>query len=261
MQSVAVLRVVEREALVYRRLWRGSVFSHFVAPTLYLAAMGVGLGGLVDARSSQFGGATTYAQFVAPGLLAATVMQSMVGESLWPVMGGIKWIRNFHAMAATSMTATDIFTGLLVWHALRVLISSAIFLTVALAFGALASPWAVLAIPAVMLCGVSFAALVTAFTATQESDERFVLVMRIGVLPLFLFSATFFPITQLPAWLQALAWLSPLWHGVELCRAATTGIAPSGGAAMLVAHVLALVVFVSIGWLGGTRALQKRLAS
>jgi lipooligosaccharide transport system permease protein len=258
--SVAVLRVVEREALVYRRLWRGSVFSHFVAPTLYLAAMGVGLGGLVDARNQLTGGAT-YAQFVAPGLLAATVMQSLVAESLWPVMGGIKWIRNFHAMAATSMTATDIFTGLLVWNGLRVVISSAIFLVVALAFGALASPWAVLAIPAVVLCGLSFAALVSAFTATQESDERFVLLMRIGVLPLFMFSGTFFPITQLPTWLQGLAWLSPLWHGIELCRAATTGVAPSGGAAMLVSHVVALVAFVAAGWLWGTRAFQTRLAS
>jgi lipooligosaccharide transport system permease protein len=260
MRSVAVLRVVEREALVYRRLWRGSVFSHFVAPTLYLAAMGVGLGGLVDARNQLTEG-TTYAQFVAPGLLAATVMQSLVAESLWPVMGGIKWIRNFHAMAATSMTATDIFTGLLVWNALRVMISSAIFLAVALAFGALASPWAVLAIPAVVLCGISFAALVSAFTATQESDERFVLLMRIGVLPLFMFSGTFFPITQLPAWLQGLAWISPLWHGIELCRAATTGIAPSGGAGVLVAHVLALVAFVAVGWLWGTRGFQNRLAS
>jgi lipooligosaccharide transport system permease protein len=260
MAGIAVLRVVEREALVYRRLWRGSVFSHFVAPILYLAAMGVGLGGLVDAHNQLTDG-TTYAQFVAPGLLAATVMQSLVAESLWPVMGGIKWIRNFHAMAATSMTATDIFTGLLVWNGLRVLISSAIFLGVALAFGALASPWAVLAVPAVMLCGLAFAALVTAFTATQESDERFVLLMRIGVLPLFMFSGTFFPLSQLPAWLQGLAWLSPLWHGIELCRAATTGIAPPGGAAMLAAHVLALGAFLTIGWLFGTRALQARLAS
>ena len=260
MASVAVLRVVEREALVYRRLWRGSVFSHFVAPTLYLAAMGVGLGGLVDARNQLTDG-ISYAQFVAPGLLAATVMQSLVAESLWPVMGGIKWIRNFHAMAATSMTATDIFTGLLVWNGLRVVISSAIFLVVALAFGALASPWAVLAIPAVVLCGLSFAALVSAFTATQESDERFVLLMRIGVLPLFMFSGTFFPITQLPTWMQGVAWVSPLWHGIELCRAATTGSAPNGGAVMLVSHVVALVAFLAVGWLWGTRAFQTRLAS
>jgi len=260
MAGIAVLRVVEREARVYRRLWRGSVFSHFVAPTLYLAAMGVGLGGLIDGRNELSGG-TTYAQFVAPGLLAATVMQSLVGESLWPVMGGIKWIRHFHAMAATSMTAADIFTGLLVWNALRVLVSSAIFLTVAFAFGALVSPWAVFAVPAVMLCGLAFAALVSAFTATQESDQRFVLVMRIGVLPLFMFSGTFFPLSELPAWLQGLAWLSPLWHGIELSRAATTGIVPPGGAAMLALHVLALTAFLVAGWLFGTRAFQHRLAS
>src|SRR5205814_409529 len=149
-----------------------------------------------------------YAQFVAPGLLAATVMQSVVAESLWPVMGGIKWIRNFHAMAATSMTAADIFSGLMVWQLLRIAVSSTIFLAVALAFGALASPWAVLAVPAVMSSGAAFAALVTAFTATQETDNRFVLLMRLGVLPLFLFSGTFFPISQLPPWMQGLAWIS-----------------------------------------------------
>src|SRR5680860_1164719 len=130
----------------------------------------------------------------------------------------MKWMRVFHAMAASPLTPAQILAGQLAWGAIRVALSAVIFLLVAAALGAIASPWAVLAVGAAMLTGLAFAAPISAFSAAQESDARFPLVMRFIVLPLFLFSGTFFPLDQLPEWLQALAWISPLWHGVELCR-------------------------------------------
>ena len=124
------LRVIEREARIYRRLWRSSVFTNFVGPALYLAAMGLGLGGLIE-ENGGFDGSVSYLQFVAPGLLAATVMQSAAADSLWPVMGGMKWMKSFHAMAASPLTPTQIVTGQLGWGALRSALAATIFIVVA----------------------------------------------------------------------------------------------------------------------------------
>lgn len=252
------LRIVEREARIYRQLWRSSVFTYFVGPAMYLAAMGLGLGGLIE-ENGGFVGSITYLQFVAPGLLAATIMQTAAADSLWPIMGGLKWMRSFHAMAATPLTPTQIIVGQLTWGSMRVVLSATTFLIVAAVLGAIASPWAVLAIPAAVLTGLAFAAPISAFSATQESDSRFPLVMRFIVLPLFLFSGTFFPLTDLPEWLQTLAWLSPLWHGVELCRAATTGQFTS--APVLVGHIAVLVAYGGIGLWCASRAFHTRLAA
>lgn len=257
-RSLGALRIVEREARIYARLWHGSVFTYFVGPAMYLAAMGLGLGGLIEDNGG-FTGSVTYLQFVAPGLLAATTMQSAAADSLWPIMGGLKWMRSFHAMAATPLTPGQIVAGQLTWMSLRIALSAAIFLLVAAVLGALASPWAVLAIAAAMLTGLAFAAPICAFSATQETDTRFPLVMRFIILPLFLFSGTFFPLTDLPSWLQTLAWVSPLWHGVELCRAATTGQVASWAA--VVAHVAVLVAYGALGLWCGARAFRTRLAA
>ena len=251
-------QVVEREARIYRRLWKSSVFTYFVGPAMYLAAMGLGLGGLIEDNGG-FTGSVTYLQFVAPGLLAATIMQTAAADSLWPIMGGLKWMRSFHAMAATPLTPAQIIVGQLSWSSIRVVLSSTIFLVVAGGLGALASPWAVLAVPAAVLTGLAFSAPISAFSATQESDTRFPLVMRFIILPLFLFSGTFFPLTDLPEWLQTLAWISPLWHGVELCRAATTG--QFGSVATLAGHLAVLLAFAGVGLWLATRAFHRRLAT
>jgi lipooligosaccharide transport system permease protein len=258
--SVLALRVVEREALIYRRLWRGVVFSQVGQPILYLVAMGFGLGGLITASGRQVDG-LTYLQFVAPGLMAASVVQGATGESLWPVLAGTKWMGFYHGMAASPMTAPDVFLGHLIAIAIRFTASATIFLVAAAAFGALLSPFAVLAIPAAAAGAVAVAAPLSAFSITQETDERFPLVMRFLTLPMFLFSATFFPLSQLPSWLQPFAVLSPLWHSVELCRSATTGAWGPGGPLGMLGHVAALVAFTGLGWWWGSRNYTRRLSS
>lgn len=260
MSAQGALRVVEREARIYRRLWRGNAFSTFVGPSLYLGALGLGLGGLIAANNTSVDG-LTYLQFVAPGLMAATALQLAAAESMWPVMAGTQWIRFYHAMVASPLGSSDIFYGHLGWQGLRLAMGGAAFLIVAAVLGALASPLAILALPAAVLTGLAFAAPLTAFAATQETDARFALVMRFLVLPMFLFSGTFFPISQLPTVLQGLAWLSPLWHGVVLCRAATTGAWPDGGALGALAHLVILLGFIAAGALWGTRTFARRLVS
>lgn len=254
----AVWRVFEREASVYRRMWRASVFSTFLGPGLYLAALGIGLGGLVDANAGTTDG-VPYLRFVAPGILAATVMQAVAAESLWPVMTGMRWMRFYHAMVASPIRARDVYTGNLLWLGARCALAATSFVIVAALLGAVGSFAAVLAVPAAVLTGMAFASLITAFAGGQETDARFVVVMRFFVLPLFLFSGTFFPIGQLPTWLQALAWASPLWHGVELCRAAMTGVVPS--VALLAAHLACLLAFIGVGWCWGVSTFRKQLVA
>lgn len=256
MQVRSMQRVVEREVLVFRRLWRGWAFSLFVTPTLFLAAMGLGLGDYVDAERGTVEG-LSYLAFVAPGLLAASAMQIAAGESLWPVMGGTKWSRTFHGMVSTPIAPDDVYGGFLAWTAIRAGMAAVVFLGVATLFGAVGSPWGVLAVPAAVLTAAAFAAPLVAFAATQETDLRFPLVIRLGVIPLFLFSGTFFPVDQLPGWLEPASVASPLWHGVELCRGAMRG---SLGLAAAAGHVAFLGACVAAGAAWGRRSFTERLA-
>jgi lipooligosaccharide transport system permease protein len=201
-------------------------------------------------------GGLSYLDFVAPGLMAATSMQGAVGASLWPVMSGTKWTRTFHAMVATPVEAGDVYAGVVLWTASRAAMGTTIFLVVAALLGAVPSVWGVAAVPAAALCAMAFAAPLTAFAATQETDARFPVIMRLGVLPLFLFSGAFFPISQLPAGLRQLAVVSPLYHGVELCRAATTG---HWHAAAVAVHVAVLLACIAAGWAWGTRSFTRKL--
>lgn len=248
-------RLLEREAVVFAKLWHAFAFSTFVMPALFLAAMGVGLGGLVDDRQGAVAG-LSYLHFVTPGLLVAAAMQQAAGETMWPVLGGVKWDNRYAAMVSAPISAYDVYVCTIAYVALRTAASVSAFLLVAWALGGLASPWAVLALPAGVLCAVAFAAPIAAWAITQQTDVVFAMVMRLGVMPLFLFSGTFFPVSTLPSPVRPLAWLSPLWHGVELARAATTGHGALGAS---LAHVLFLLVCVVAGAAWGRRTFAARL--
>jgi lipooligosaccharide transport system permease protein len=240
----------------YRRVWRGSVFEGFVSPLFFLAAMGFGLGVLVDAGPDGGIGGVSYVQFIAPGILAAQAMNTAVGESTYPVLGAIKWFRQYHAMLATPLQIPDVVLGHLVFVLMRVAITSTAFLLVAWLLGAIGSPWSVLALPVAVLCGVAYATPVFAFSARQDGPEGFPLLFRFGVMPMFLFSGTFFPVDQLPAVMQPIAWATPLWHGVELCRALSLGAPTMAGAAVNVAYLLLWAVG---GYLLALRTFRRRL--
>ena len=241
--------------LSYRRTWRGSLFSGFLSPLLFLAAMGFGLGTLIDdARQSSLG--VPYLVFIAPGVLAAQAMQTAIGESTFPVMAAVKWQRQYHAMLATPLRVGDLLAGHLAFVALRVAITSAVFLVVAGVLGALQSWWAVLALPVAVICGMAFATPTFAFSARTESDSGFNVLFRFVVMPLFLFSGTFFPISQLPGFLQPVAWVTPLWHGVAASRSLSLGDA---SALAVLGHVGYLLVWVAAGVVLARWAFRSRL--
>ncbi len=253
-------RVVELRAMQYRRTFRASIFSSFLNPVLFLLAMGVGLGTYVDKSGTATAalGGLTYLQFLAPGLLAATTMQAAAFESTFPIMGGLVWQKVFHAMYATPISPRDIVVGNLVWIAFRLTMIATIFTVVMALFGAAASPLIVLGIPAAVLSGMAFAAPIAAFSATQRTPAKFNAIFRFGITPLFLFSGTFFPISNLPIVIQPIAWLSPLWHGVELTRGLALGtIARTPGLALV--HVAVLTAILVLGSVWAFRTVEARL--
>jgi lipooligosaccharide transport system permease protein len=249
------LRSLAYWAYQYKRTWRGSLTTNFLYPVLYLAALGVGLGSLVDHHVHAVSG-VTYLDFLAPGLLASTAMQVGANESTYPVMDAIKWGRTYFAMLATPLTVKDVVRGHLAWITLRLATVCAIYLAIMDAFGTLRSGLAVLAVPAGVLTGLAFVVPIAAFAAAQESDRGFSTLYRLGLIPLFLFSGTFFPVTQLPRWLQIVAEATPLYHGVALCRGFVLG--DLGFTAGLV-HAAYLVALVAAGYLLAVRSYRKRL--
>jgi lipooligosaccharide transport system permease protein len=185
-------------------------------------------------------------------------MQTASFEATFPIMGGLVWNRVYHAMYATPIRPRDIALGNLTWIAFRVLLVSSVFVLVTALFGAAESPLIVLAIPVAVLTGLAFAGPIAAFAATQRTVEKFNAVFRFGITPLFLFSGTFFPIDSLPAFLQPIAWLTPLYHGVALSRALSLGYAADEPLVML-AHALILFAFAAVGAYAAVRTFERKL--
>ena len=254
-----VARAYEYQVLSYRRTWRGSIFNSFFSPTMFLLAMGVGLGSYIDRSSGAGTGGVPYLAFIAPGLLAATVMMTAASESTFPVIAGFVWQKTFHAMFATPITPREIALSHFAWTATRLTLVGAIFVLVTWLFGAVQSPLVVLAVPVATLTGLAFATPITAFAATQKTMNNFSYLFRFGITPLFLFSGTFFPIEQLPAVIQPLAWITPLYHGVALCRSLTLGTlgADALGAGI---HLAVLVGFTVAGLVAALATFDRRLA-
>ncbi len=217
--------------------------------------MGVGLGSLVDHHVQLVGG-VTYLDYVAPGLLAATAMQVAGNESMYPVLAAIKWVGTYLAMLASPLRVVDVLAGHLGWIALRLVFVATTYLAVMAAFGTVRSALAVLALPAAVLTGMAFATPISAFAASQQNDVGFVAIYRFGLIPLFLFSGTFFPVAELPGWLQPVAYATPLFHGVALCRALVLGQAQWWPA---VGDALYLVAFATVGGALAFRTYERRL--
>ena len=251
----------------YRRTWRASIVSSILAPLLSLVALGMSLGKIVDAGPGAHSFGTVdgrpvkYLLFLAPALLANGAMQTAIVESTYPVMSSMKWQRTFHASIASPLGAFDVFVGRLLFIGFRVLMNCSIFLGVMALFGAVraagpAGLGPVLAVPAAALTGLAFAAPVVAWAVTQDRDTGFSVVFRFVMIPLFLFSGTFFPVSQLPPVIQPLAYATPLWHGVDLCRSLALGTATVGPVLLHVAYLLAVI---GAGLWYGARTFRRRL--
>ena len=241
----AALRVVEGLWTWYRRSWRATVVSSLLQPLLMLVAFGVGFGSLIDtsARAAQATGGVPYLMYLAPALLAVSAVQTAAFESSYPILSSFKWRRTYEGITATPITPGQLAGGQLTWIALRLTSSGAVYLLVITLFGAVRGPGVLAALVCAVLCGMAFSAPLVAFSAAQEQEGgAFTAIFRFVVLPMTLFSGTFFPISQLPPVVQPLAWISPLWHGTELARGAALGTWQLTSAAGHLAYLMAMLV-------------------
>jgi lipooligosaccharide transport system permease protein len=195
---------------------------------------------------------------VAPAILASGAMNTGMSEASYPVFGSLKWNRIYFGAQASPLRPADIFRGHLLFMAMRIAMNCAFVLLVMWAFGAVRSAWVVLAFPAAVLTGLAFAAPIAAWAVTVKVGNTFTYLFRFLIMPLMLFSGTFFPLSQLPAGLRALAYATPLWHGVALCRAFSLGTGIRDPAGML-GHVAYLAVLAAVGIWAGGRTYRRRL--
>jgi Nod factor-specific ABC transporter NodJ protein len=243
--------VLERRLILYRRLWQASVFSSFVLPLLFVMSIGIGVGGYVGEVEG-----TDYLSWIVPGVLASTAFQMAVGECTYTILGDFTWVRAFPAMYSTPVRVRDMVSGWLLYMLFRVQTVVVSFLVITSLFGAVHSPWALAALPVCALLTVAVAAPTTAFAASVDHDSYFAVLFRLVMIPSALFAGVFFPVWRLPELVRPMAYASPLWHAVALCRAATLGTVPPWPFWL---HVGYLLIWAVLGCVWALYAFRRRL--
>lgn len=251
--------VAEHRFRVMRSYSQTVVLTAIGNPLIYLYAMGVGLATLVDSNlGSNAVNGVSYLTFVAPALLASAALTVASEEFSYPVLLGFKWNPIFYGMNASPIQPGQIINGILISVTVRMFVTCAIYYLFMLVFGAIPSPIGFLTIFAALLTGLGFGALLMGYTATITGEGgELVLVMRFLVLPMTLFSGTFFPLSVLPGYLQWIGWISPLWHGTELSRVFAYGASEPIWLSFV--HVLYLSALFLAGWLWARRVTARRL--
>ena len=253
----AALRVANRDFVIYRRIWRENVIGAFVQPILFLLGVGLGIGSLVDdgANSAELLDGVSYFAFYASALLATTAMFNAGQEALWPTADGFQWSNAYRAVMATPLTPRDLAGGFAVRFAGRTLVT-AVGVGAVLALFDDTRGWGILpAIPVAILCGLAFAMPIATWTASRTGDSSFPAIVRFVLTPMFLFGGAFYPIEQLPTAGQVVAWITPLWHAIELCRGLILGGLEGGD----VVHLAVLLAYAVGGYVACARVLEWRL--
>ena len=230
-------------------------------PLLYMVALGVGLGELVDRGTGPVDG-VDYLTFVAPALLVSTVVMSVTAEMTYPVMSGFKWQRLYHGPTASPLEPGQIARGHLLAVVLRFVLQGGVFWVIMVAFGAAPSAWwqSVLVVPVGVLTATAFGTPLQAYASTIEDEAyQFAFIQRFVVMPMFLFAGTFFPLSAMPVWLHWIGWVSPVWHGTQLARVASYGadVPP----VMMAVHLAFLLGCTVGGVVWATRSYTRRLHS
>jgi lipooligosaccharide transport system permease protein len=247
--------VAEHRLLGMRAFARTIVATSIGNPIVYLFALGVGLASLVDAPV----GGVSYLAFVAPALLASAALTVSAEEFTYPVLASFKWNPIFSGMSASPVSTNQIANGTIIAVIVRMLVTCAIYFAVMLVFGAVPSTLGVAGILTGTLTGTAAGVVIMAYTSTIEEDKgQMAIIMRFIITPMFLFSGTFFPLEQLPLYLQWIGWTSPLWHGAQLGRVLAYGLAEP--AWLTVVHVVVLVALTVVGWVASQRVVARRLS-
>ena len=240
--------------------WVWLILSIAIAnPVLYLVSIGLGLGSYIDENTGAMGvDGVSYLTFLAPALLATAAIQGAMDESVYPTLEGFKWNKTFFSMNATPLSGNHIAMGVFLNSLIRTIFTAVIYWLVMLAFGVLDSPRAWLAIFTAVMAGAAFGALMQALAGLLENENVFfTMVERFIVMPLFLFSGTFYPLTNMPIFLQWIGWISPLWHATELGRWLTYGSEIS--TPMLFTHFIFLNSILIFGLIASRRIFTRRL--
>lgn len=229
-------------------------------PVLYLVSIGLGVGAYIDKNTGGMGvDGVSYITFLAPALLATAAIQGAIDESVFPTLEGFKWNKIFFSMNSTPLSGNHIAMGVFFNSLIRVIFTAVMYWLVMLLFGVLEAPRAWLAIFTAVMAGAAFGAMMQALAGLLENENIFFTVLnRFVIMPLFLFSGTFYPLTNMPIYLQWIGWISPLWHATELGRWLTYGHEIS--TQMLYVHFVFLNSLLLIGVIASRRIFTRRLA-
>jgi lipooligosaccharide transport system permease protein len=248
--------VAEHRIRGIRSYYKTLLFTAIGSPFMYLFALGVGLATLVD-KNSGLGG-TSYLAFVAPALIASAAVTAAVEECTYPILMGFKWNPIFFGMNAAPISGNQIVNGIFIAVLARLLPTTLVYYVVMLIFGAVPSPLGVLDIPIAILTGMAFGLVIASYMSTVQQDVgQPAFIQRFIVIPLFLFSGTFFPLSQMPVFLQWIGWISPLWHGTELGRVVSYGAVEPGWLTLV--HVLYPLALCIYGWRRTQVVVTRRL--
>jgi lipooligosaccharide transport system permease protein len=242
--------VWRRNAKVFSKLWKGALLPTFLDPLFYLIALGFGLGTYIATLDG-----VPYREFLAPGLIASAALWAASFETTYNVYMRMNEDRLYDAVLATPVEVQDLAAGDILWGATRAMVYGTVFALVVAAFGLISSPWALLMPVFVFIGGLCFSAIGYAFTSLVGRIDYYSYYFTLGVTPMFLFSGIFFPFTDLPHWVEVVAWFSPLYHLVEITR----GLATGPQAAQIAIHTVWLLVVSLALFPIPVRALRRRL--
>jgi lipooligosaccharide transport system permease protein len=246
--------VAEHRLRAMRTYLQTLLVTGFGNPLLYLFGLGVGLARLVNAPV----GGATYLEFVAPALLASAAVTVASEEFTYPVLMGFKWNPIFFGMNAAPISGLQIVNGLIMSIFVRMLPTVGVYYVFMLLFGAVPRASGVIDIVVAVLTGMAVGIMIMAYTSTIKDDHgQMAIIQRFILMPMFLFSGTFFPLATLPVYLQWIGWISPLWHGTQLGRALTYGLHEPGW--LVAVHIVYLVLLAVVGWFLAVRQFTKRL--
>ena len=244
--------LIERNLLAVRSSTWLTVFSGFVEPVFYLLAFGLGLGNLIGGVTDGNGNAVSYAAFIAPALLATSAMNGAIYDSTWNVFFKMHFQKFYNTVLSTSMGPLDVALGEIGWGLLRGLAYAIGFMAVITPMGLVPSWWGILSIPAALLVAFGFSSFGMAVTSYFKSFQQ-MNWLNIFMLPMFLFSGTFYPLSVYPEWLQSIIQAFPLWQAVEMIRSLCLGQIGMG----LLSHVIYFLVMIAIGLVFTTRRLTS----
>lgn len=248
------VRVLQHNIVTFRHVWRSYLASVF-GPLLFLVAVGVGVGRLVDRNGGVDG--QPYLEFLAPGLLVGAAMQTGALAGFGPIMGRIRWDPIYESMLSSPLVVGDVLRGELLWIVLRLIAGSAVVTAAIGLLGAFSSAWALLGLPVAVLTGAAFAVVFAAVAGAAPNGYTYDVLFRVVIIPLFVFGGVFYPVDRLPAAARVIVELTPLPHGTALARDLQHG-PPTGGAALL--HLAVIVAWTAAGWYAARRTFRTRLA-